>query len=208
MRTLNARTKAVVTKVGRDKPIPVKSSSCIKPIRRVIIRDREKVYCFAPGEQDRLFSDYNRNSPDHELQEGFEEGKDETCFTSIDKGYFAQVVYEISDDICHHSSKYQPDGSTIMWSELALEALQCQAEDYLAELFKHSNLVAFHRDSDVVEIKDLQLAQKLTGFNATSGALVQSIYMPERSHSCHMCGRCGCQDGDNGIIDLEIDLEE
>ena len=160
----------------------------------------EPAYIFEGVVNNWAFSDYNRTTPDYELQADLEEEKDETSFTSIDKVYFAQLVYEISDDLKTFSHP-------LLWSKLAIEALQCVSEDYLAELFKHSNMAAFHRDSDVVEPKDMKLADKLTGFDATSGAL-DLTSRPDHVHFSHIGCNCGCRDGDNGIIDLEIDVNE
>ena len=162
--------------------------------------EHEPAYIFEGVVNNWAFTDYNRTNPYYELQADLEEEKDETSFTSIDKVYFAQLVYEISDDLKTFSHP-------LLWSELAIEALQCVTEDYLAELFKHSNMAAFHRGSDIVEPVDIKLADKLTGFDATSGAL-DLPSRPDHVHFSHIGCNCGCRDGDNGIIDLEIDINE
>ena len=89
--------------------------------------EHEPAYIFEGVVNNWAFSDYNRTNPYYELQADLEEEKDETSFTSIDKVYFAQLVYEISDDLKTFSHP-------LFWSELAIEALQCVTEDYIAEL--------------------------------------------------------------------------
>ena len=63
---------------------------------------------------------------------------------------------------------------------------------------KRANLAAFHRDSDIVEPKDIHLAENLHGFDATSGDLHGATLYP--NVECD----CGCRDGDGGVIIIEM----
>jgi histone H3/H4 len=147
-------------------------------------------------------SDCNREPSlsETELQVDKEAEKDETDYTSIHKGLFARLVYEISDDLYESSSiiKYGDDESPMMWSKFAMEAIQVAVEDHVSEVLKRANLAAFHRDSDIVEPKDIHLAEKLHGFDATSGDLHGATLY--HNVECD----CGCRDGDGGVIIIEM----
>ena len=147
-------------------------------------------------------SDCNREPSlsETELQVDKEAEKDETDFTSIHKGLFVRLVYEISNDLYESSViiKYGDDESPMMWSEFAMEALQVAVEDHVSEVLKRANLAAFHRDSDIVEPKDIHLAEKLHGFDATG----DDLHGATLYHNVE-CD-CGCRDGDGGVINIEM----
>lgn len=54
-------------------------------------------------------------------------------------------------------------GTQMRLQDAAIETLRTAAEDYLVQLFKHTNLVAIHAGREGIQPKDMRLAMELRG---------------------------------------------